>query len=195
MRSIGPLLLTTEPARPEEAQLMRRALIQMQAQDGKIEATAQKNIEMTSVDGQVIIKAPKEILLTAGGGYIRIGSSIEIHNPEALSMKAADYKMEGPASLRPPLPIMPRGDVQEPDAHSQRIDISQLVSSDEVFANVPYKVHFPDKRVFEGITDSDGRTMRIHDTKPIEAKIIFGDGEWGFNLDADHIDDENDNGV
>lgn len=169
--------------------------VKVQAQDGKIEATAQKNIEITSVDGQVIIKAPKEILLTAGGGYIRIGSSIEIHNPEALSMKAADYKMEGPASMRPPLPIMPRGEVRDPNAHSQRIDISQLVSPDENFVNVPYKVYFPDKRVFEGTTDSDGRTMRIHDTKPLEAKVIFGDGVWECDLDADHnhIDDENDN--
>ena len=86
--------------------------IQMQAQDGKIEATAQKNIEITSVDGQVIIKAPKEILLTAGGGYIRIGSSIEIHNPEALSMKAAGYKMEGPTSILPTLPEMPASNAQ-----------------------------------------------------------------------------------
>ena len=86
--------------------------MQMQAQDGKIEATAQKDIEITSVDGKVIIKAPKEILLMAGGGYVRIGASTEIHNPEALSMKAANYKMEGPASMLPTLPDLPATNAQ-----------------------------------------------------------------------------------
>ena len=82
--------------------------VKVQAQDGKIEATAQQDVTISSVNGKVVIQAPKEILLMAGGGYIRIGSSIEIHNPEALSIKAADYKMTGPTSLNPTLPIFPK---------------------------------------------------------------------------------------
>jgi type VI secretion system secreted protein VgrG len=81
--------------------------IQLQAQDGQLEATAQQDITITSVNGKVVVQAPKEILLTAGGGYIRIGSDIEIHNPGTQSLKAGSFSLSGPASMTPVLPDLP----------------------------------------------------------------------------------------
>jgi len=81
--------------------------IQMQAQDGEIAATAQKDVTITSVNGKVIIQAPQEILLAAGGGYIRIGANIEMHNPGKQSQKAAGFSLSGPESMPPALPELP----------------------------------------------------------------------------------------
>ena len=82
--------------------------IQMQAQDGEIAATAQKDVTITSVNGKVVIQAPKEILLAAGGGYIRIGKDIEVHNPGKQSQKAAGFALSGPDRLTPAFPIFPK---------------------------------------------------------------------------------------
>lgn len=126
--------------------------VKVQAQDGKIEATAKNNIEITSVDGQVVIKAPKEILLTAGGGYIRIGPGIEIGNPEVLTMKAADYKMEGPASLSVASQKFPASQVQ----FDQEFVLSQ--HNGEPVANRKFIVQFEDGGMIRGKTDGTGRT-------------------------------------
>jgi len=81
--------------------------VQIQAQSGEIEATADRDLTITSVNGKVIIKAPQEILLAAGGGCIRIGANIEIHNPGTQSMKAAHFDMNSPTSMHPPMPELP----------------------------------------------------------------------------------------
>jgi type VI secretion system secreted protein VgrG len=87
--------------------------VKVQAQSGKIDASAQNNIEITSINGKVLVTAPEEILLAAGGGYIRIGSNIEIHNPGNQSQKAAHFTLTGPANMPPNLPPMPNAVCKE----------------------------------------------------------------------------------
>ena len=144
--------------------------ILMQAQDGKIEATAQKNIEITSVDGQVIIKAPKEILLMAGGGYIRIGPSIEMGNPEALSLKAADYKMEGPTAMGFVVPQFPKQENQPIKAqHTQLVVLTDQDGG--VLKNRPYRIWMASGAVVEGATDRNGATSLLESDSPFISKI------------------------
>ena len=72
--------------------------VKLQAQDGEINATAQKDFTISSVNGRVVIQAPEEILLMAGGSYIRIGKDLEAGSPQNMTLKAAKYVMAGAAS-------------------------------------------------------------------------------------------------
>jgi len=178
-----------------------RGNVKVQAQDGKIEATAQHNIEITSIDGQVIIKAPKEILLTAGGGYIRIGQSIEIHNPQVLSMKAADYKMEGSIRMNLELPRLPKVPLQanpsEP-LYSQQIDLSHLAHHDDVLAyssrNKPYRAYDKEGNLIAcGTTDEFGMTDRIVTNESKELLVLFDEGEWEVEEYIESFERESEN--
>ena len=74
--------------------------VQMQAQHGEFEVTAEKDITLTACKGKVTMAAKEEILLTSGGGYIRIkGGNIEMHCPNVVSMKAVMHPWTGPTSL------------------------------------------------------------------------------------------------
>ena len=154
--------------------------IQMQAQDGKIEATAQNNIEITSVDGQVIIKAPKEILLTAGGGYIRIGSSIEIGNPEVLTMKAADYSLTGGTQLYQSLPALPKTEMQ--GKHSLRFAFagSDQLARDMGLVGKNYRVLDDNtgQELASGTIGKDGRMDRVMLDECKELRLVIGDDDW-----------------
>ncbi|KMJ47980.1 hypothetical protein ACG97_16685, partial [Vogesella sp. EB] len=77
-----------------------RGKVQVQAQSGAMELTADKNITITSCKGKVQISAKAEILLTSGGGYIKLsGGNIEVHCPGTVSVKGAEHALSGPASI------------------------------------------------------------------------------------------------
>jgi type VI secretion system secreted protein VgrG len=125
--------------------------IQLQAQDGQIEATAQQDITITSVGGKLVIQAPKEILLTAGGGYIRIGKDIEIHNPGQQSQKAANFALSGPASMSAELPHLPKAENKD-----NWIEINHHYDDLEPMKGAPYKLIFEDGSQLSGKLDGNG---------------------------------------
>jgi type VI secretion system secreted protein VgrG len=160
--------------------------IQLQAQDGQLEATAQNDVTITSVNGKVTIQAPKEILLAAGGGYIRIGADIEIHNPGAQSQKAAGFSLSGPASMNSNMPRLPKApqliDPAKP-LYSQQIDMSHLAYHDGLLAfsskNKPYRVYDKEGNfIASGTTDECGMTDRIFTNEPKELLVLFDEGDW-----------------
>jgi len=79
--------------------------VQMQAQSGPVEITADQDVTITACKGKVTIAAKDEILLTSGGGCIRLkGGDIEVHCPGVVSVKGAEHALSGPASLNSPRP-------------------------------------------------------------------------------------------
>ena len=79
--------------------------VQMQAQHGDIEVTADKDVTVTACKGKIFIPAHKEIILTSGGGYIRLKDGrIELHCPGTLSVKGAVHEWSGPDSMRFEIP-------------------------------------------------------------------------------------------
>jgi type VI secretion system secreted protein VgrG len=127
--------------------------IQMQAQDGEIQATAQHDFTISSVDGKVVISAPKEVLITAGGGYIRVGANIEIHNPGKQSQKAASFALSGPTSMSAAAQNFPRSEVKFDDDYILRNHING-----KPVANRKFKLIREDGNVITGTTDGQGRT-------------------------------------
>lgn len=164
--------------------------VDIQAQSAELRAAADKDVNITSTHAKIEVAAKEHVLLTAGGAYVKIsGGNIEIHAPGKVEFKAGMKDLSGPASRLVAMPLLPKSDITSPDSYSLRVDISRAMSPDEKFEHVPYKVQIADGQLFEGTTDKDGRTTRIHDTTSHEMKIIFGDGEWSLDLDAEHLDD------
>jgi type VI secretion system secreted protein VgrG len=163
--------------------------IQMQAQDGALEATAQQDVTITSVNGRVVIQAPKEILLTAGGGYIRIGADIEIHNPGKQSQKAASFALTEPTKLNPsltPLPVLPTK-----DSFSQAVNFAQVIGlkPDEraILEQAAYEVRDDTgKLIATGTLDERGNTRRFVTQEKKKVTVWLGDGQWRIFGDREH---------
>lgn len=83
--------------------------MQLQAQAGKLELSADQLLKIISAKDSVEIYAPKQILLNvAGGSYIRMNSAgIQVHCPQQLSLKGDTHDFNGPAQLTPELPQFP----------------------------------------------------------------------------------------
>ena len=150
--------------------------MQMQAQDGQLEATAQNDIVITSVNGKVVIQAPKEILLTAGGGYIRIGKDIEIHNPGAQSQKAASFNLSGPASKNPILPPLPQATLKPTD-----LVILYQYHDAAAVQGAKFTAKLADGSQRTGFTDAAG-TARLEDVPPGAVHIRFGPDARPYEL-------------
>ncbi|OWY37122.1 hypothetical protein CEK28_18330, partial [Xenophilus sp. AP218F] len=82
--------------------------VQVQAQNGEMEMTADKDVTITSVKQKVQFNGKQEILLTSGGAYVRIkGGKIELHAPGTVSFKGASHNWSGPASMNLAAPVFP----------------------------------------------------------------------------------------
>jgi type VI secretion system secreted protein VgrG len=171
--------------------------IQLQAQDGQLEVTAQQGITITSVAGKITIQAPKEILLTAGGGYIRIGKDIEIHNPGQQSQKAANFALEGPASRPCELPRLPKAPIELDPAlpfFSQQFDLSHLIHHEEELGHISknkiYTAYDKQKNLIAtGFVGDDGITDRIFTNEAKDLLLVIDEGEWAIE---EHIEAHND---
>ncbi|TFV95239.1 type VI secretion system tip protein VgrG [Oxalobacteraceae bacterium OM1] len=176
-----------------------RGNIQLQAQDGQLEATAQQAITITSVAGKVTIQAPQEILLTAGGGYLRIGKDIEIHNPGQQSQKAGSFGLSGPATHHVAMPKLPKQpepvDPAKP-LYSQQLDLSHLAHHDDPLTysskNKPYRVYDAHgKFIASGVTDRNGITDRIFTNDAKDLTVVFEEGAWEVEEYVRAFDDPN----
>ncbi len=74
--------------------------IELQAQNGGLDAIARQNIQIISTEDKIEITSPKEIVLTAGGSQLRINSSgVFITTAGEFKAKAAEHKFEGGQSM------------------------------------------------------------------------------------------------
>jgi type VI secretion system secreted protein VgrG len=164
--------------------------IQMQAQDGKIEATAQQDVTITSVNGRVVIQAPKEILLTAGGGYIRIGADIEIHNPGKQSQKAQSFSLAEPAQLTPALPDMPALDMP----HTRKFVLQGLDGKPIDGAGIT--LFDPDEKVptwSSEMPNGQSSPMPLQENSDRYAAVMgFKESVFHFHDAENHVFDEDD---
>jgi type VI secretion system secreted protein VgrG len=153
--------------------------MQLQAQDGALEATAQQDVTLTSVQGKVVIQAPQEILLTAGGGYIRIGKDIEIHNPGQQSQKAANFSLAGPTQLNPSLPALPRSEFIGKHSLRFAFEGSDKLAQDLGLVGKEYTILDSTGSIkATGIIGKTGRMERLMFDERQELTLLIGDGNW-----------------
>lgn len=130
--------------------------VQIQAQSDEMELTAKNNIFITSTEGKVTINAKDELLLLSGGAGIRIkNGTIEEIAPTSILQKTANLCYQGPESLNSIVPSFQCGDFV------RKFKLHFTNSPEQVLKNTPFKVHFSDGRIIEGMTDENGETPLI----------------------------------
>ncbi|WP_230371445.1 DUF2345 domain-containing protein [Paludibacterium denitrificans] len=82
--------------------------VQVQAQSGEMELTADQDVTVTSCKGKEVFNGKKEILLTSGGAYVRIkDGKIELHAPGTVTFQGGSHDWSGPDSMTIPMPVFP----------------------------------------------------------------------------------------
>ncbi|WP_249604924.1 type VI secretion system Vgr family protein [Chromobacterium sp. IRSSSOUMB001] len=151
--------------------------VQVQAQAGEIELTADKDVTITSCKDRVTIAAQEEILLTCDGGYIRLaGGNIEVHCPGTVSVKGASHALSGPASVSMPMPTMPKG--------YQRSYILQDEQTGEPLVGKAYRLKLTNGRTLPGYTDWQGKTSAAFtpNAQPVELEAPKPPVEQDYTL-------------
>ena len=147
--------------------------VEIQAHSDNIELIAQKTLKAASSTEAIHVIAKEEIVLTSGGAYIRLkGGNIEIHAPGEVDVKGAQHLFGGPASMNPPLPVLPVVQHNLGDQHFV------LKSHDGApVANQRYRMTAGEK-IVEGRTDASGKTQIM-------------EGEIGHDVHFELLDDYN----
>ncbi|TDR82728.1 type VI secretion system Vgr family protein [Paludibacterium purpuratum] len=151
--------------------------VQVQAQSGEMELTAEQALSITSVNGKQLYNGKKEVLLTCGGAYIRIADGkIELHAPGKVSIKGTSQIMDGPTSLNLQPPSVP---FMQKQAYSQRFNLRQAMRGDPTLRQSPYKVvDSQGKTLASGNLDNGGSTDTVFTKQAENIETYVGNGQW-----------------
>lgn len=142
--------------------------VDIQAQADAMNVSALQDITVASGQGSVKVNASKELILSCGGAYIKLsGGNIELGCPGNILLKAANVNQTGPASLDTPPVTFPKG-------YSGSFTIKDTETG-EVKPFTKYKVTSPEGDIFEGLSDSSGKTSPLYSSTPGKMKIEFPD--------------------
>ena len=66
-----------------------------------MEIVGDQNVSIHANTGKLHFVADEELLATCAGAYLRLkGGVVDVHAPGKLTMKAASFKLSGPASMK-----------------------------------------------------------------------------------------------
>lgn len=159
--------------------------VDIQAQADAMNISALQDITVVSGQGSVKVNASEELILSCGGVYIKLsGGNIELGCPGNILLKAANVNQTGPASLDTPPVSFPKG-------YSGSFTIKDTETG-ETKPFTKYKVTSPEGDVFEGVSDSSGKTAPLYSSTPGKMDIEFpreqkdeGTGHW-VTVDHDY---------
>lgn len=144
--------------------------LDIQAQEGELNAAAQQDITISSAEGKVTVSAGQELTITCGGAYIKLrGGNIEMGAPGNILLKCANAQKMGPATLDSPQHTFPKG-------YGEGFTLKDSESG-EIQPFTFYRVTTGEGEVYEGVSDEHGKTMRIFTAMPSALKIEFPDEE------------------
>ncbi len=128
--------------------------MEIQAQDDALEAIAKKDVTVTSLEGKVIITGTTELVVNCDGAFMKLaGGNMELGAPGNILLKCASVQKMGSADYDSPEPELPQG-------YSERF-VAQDKESGDILANTRYRITTADGAVYEGRTDSEGKTAEI----------------------------------
>ena len=128
--------------------------VEIQAQDDALEAVAKKDVTVTSVEGKVVITGATELVVNCDGAYMKLaGGNMELGAPGNILLKCANVQKMGSADYDAPKKELPQG-------YSENF-VAQDKESGDILANTRYRITTSDGSVYEGRTDSEGKTAEI----------------------------------
>ncbi|WP_181240016.1 type VI secretion system Vgr family protein [Enterobacter ludwigii] len=128
--------------------------VEIQAQDDALEAVAKKDVTVTSVEGKVVITGATELIVNCDGAFMKLaGGNMELGAPGNILLKCTNVQKMGSADYDAPKPELPQG-------YSENF-VAQDKESGDILANTRYRITTADGSVYEGRTDSEGKTAEI----------------------------------
>lgn len=93
--------------------------VEIQAQSDAMDLAASKQLRLASADEDVLVVARKKIVLASGGAALKIeDGTFEFIGPGAFKIKAGSFVFQGPGNVNPPLPTLPKSNLNSPDDYS-----------------------------------------------------------------------------
>jgi type VI secretion system secreted protein VgrG len=128
--------------------------VEIQAQDDALEAIAKKDVTVTSVEGKVVITGATELIVNCDGAFMKLADgNMELGAPGNILLKCTNVQKMGSADYDAPKPELPQG-------YSENF-VAQDKESGDILANTRYRIITADGSVYEGRTDSEGKTAEI----------------------------------
>ena len=148
--------------------------IELQAQDGGLDAIARQNIQIISTEDKIEITSPKEIILTAGGSQLKINSGgVFITTGRKFEVKAAEHKFQEGANVGMAIPLLVK---------SGQYNLTYKVRDKETQEVLPFTKYVLTNELghsYYGETDEDGLTKTIYSDKEETFSLhIFSNGEY-----------------
>jgi len=110
------------------------------------------------------------MLINCAGAYIRLkGGKVDVHCPGNISIKSAGHSFSGPTSLKAPAPEMP----QAKEPYSEQFEVKDKHTG-ELMVYTPYRLELPNGKIIRGITDGQGRTVRVFANSMHDVKLFLG---------------------
>ncbi len=139
--------------------------IELQAQNGGLDAIARQNIQIISTEDKVEITSPTKIILNAGGSQIEISENgVFITTAGKFETKASEHKFEGGGSVPLKLPML----LNLYQAQYKIVD----EETQEPLAFYPYEIEMADGRKVVGFTNKDGMTKIVYSKQAEGTKLL-----------------------
>ena len=130
--------------------------VEIEAQADTMKIASQELMHVYAINDFVKVESGKGILLAAGGGYIKIeGGNIDIVCPGTMSLKAGQVKTMSGSTLSTDLAAMPKLQMN----YDEQFIVRNRAG--EIQPNMKYKITTEDGKVFQGITDAEGKTQKV----------------------------------
>ncbi|RUS67926.1 Actin cross-linking toxin VgrG1 [Saezia sanguinis] len=172
--------------------IANKGKVQVQAQHGEMELTAQDDLVITSTKGKTTIAAQKELLFTCGGAYIKLkDGKIELGSSSPLEVKTAGINVVGPNVHQAQFSYFPKAMVAYQKTGQYHGVLHLLDADQKPISGAVYKVVSQNgETLAEGVTDMAGKGMEaVTDAGP-NATLFIGQGEWTISeriLEDDEI--------
>ncbi|WP_409075903.1 type VI secretion system Vgr family protein [Pantoea sp. C3] len=144
--------------------------VDIQAQGGELNAEAQQDITISSSEGKVTMNASQELSITCGGAYIKLsGGNIELGAPGNILLKCTNAQKMGPTTLNTPPRTFPKG-------YGEGFTLKDP-ESEEIQPFTFFRITTGEGEIYEGVSDEQGKTMRVFTAMPSALKVEFPDEE------------------
>ncbi len=145
--------------------------VTLQAHTGLAELLAGQDVTVQSTTDGIDIFARESVTLGAAGASVTLkGGDVFFKGPGLFSVRGASHNFSGPASDPAKLDALPDTRIKRYDQQVQALD----EITGEPVAELPYKLSTASGDVHYGVTDAEGRTLRVA-TEQAEAIEV----EWG----------------
>ena len=140
--------------------------VDIQAHGDELNLSSLRDMTVSSTENSISINAAKELILNCNGAYIKLsGGNIELGCPGNILLKATNVDQTGPASLNMP-------PVSFPEGYGETF-ITTSRQSGKIKPFTTYRITTSEGEVYEGISDSEGKTSSIFTSMPSQIKIEY----------------------